>query len=433
MPNLLQRILSLGRKVSPERQPEIRHVRFGNVTLGLNIHSPEEFLKIAAVWRCVNLISTSIATLPWQIRKPDGAGNSAIVHGHPIERLLNKAPNPEMTAFAFKSTFIQHKLLFGAGAAEIEQNSRGQATALWPIAPDRVGPVRAASGDLLYSIAQARGGVVELDPFDVFYVPGLAWDGVRGYSILEVAMQSLGGAYAMDRFAGGFFGKGMQPGGIITMPVGTTLKEEGFKRIRDEIEQKHGGWSNAQGPLILDNGMKFEQSSTDPQKGQFLDTRKFSVYDVCRWFGVPPYLAFASDEEPRANVEAQSREFLMYGLKPHIIALEQEADRKLFFGFRGPLETRMDVNEFKRGDMKTTGEMITVGRSTGLLSINEGRKIIGMEPISGPEGDVRHMQVQVQPIGPDGAPTAPKTGETGGSGLTNGQTNGLDTTDGATT
>ena len=108
------------------------------------------------------------------------------------------------------------------------------------------------------------------------------------------------------------------------------------------------------------------------------------------------------------------------------MALEQEANRKLFFGYRGPLETRMDVNEFKRGDLKATGEMIKIGRSTGLITINEGRKIIGMEPISGPEGDVRHMQVQFQPIGPDGAPTAPKIGESGESGLTNGQTNGLD-------
>ncbi len=427
MPNLLQRIFAR-RQVSPERQPEIRHVRFGNVTLGLNIYAPEEFLKVAAVWRCVSLISTSIATLPWQIRKPDGKGNSAIVHGHAIERLLNEAPNPEMTAFSFKSTFIQHKLLYGGAGAEIEQDGAGRAIALWPIAPDRIDPVRHADGSLLYRIAQPRGGVVEMAVEDMFYVPGLAWDGVRGYSILEVAMQNLGGAYAMDRFAGGFFGHGMQPGGIIEVPPGVILDEAGMKQLRDELEQKHQGWSNAQKTLILDQGMKFSQSSTDPQAGQFLDTRKFSVYDVCRWFGVPPYLAFASEQEPRANVEAQSREFLQYGLKPHITALEQEADRKLFFGYRGPLETKMDVNEFKRGDVKTTSEMITVGRSTGLLTIDDGLKMLGMEPVGGTVGASRHMQVQYQPIGPDGAPIAPKAGETGDAGLTN----GIDKTDGAT-
>ena len=419
MPNFFQRIFAR-RQVKPEMQPEIRHVRFGNTTIGVNIHAPEEMLKIAAVWRCVSLIATSIATLPWQIRKPDGKGNSEIIHGHTIERLLNTTPNSEMTAFSFKSTFIQHKLLYGGGGAEIEQDGAGRAIALWPIAPDRIDPVRHADGRLLYRIAQPRGGTVQMDPNDIFYVPGMAWDGVRGYSILEVAMQSLGGAYALDRFAGGYFGRGMQPSGVVTIPAGVSLEEDAMKRLRDEYEQKHQGWANAQGLMILDQGMTFEGSSNDPQSSQFLDTRKFSIYDVCRWFGVPPYLAFASEQEPRANVEAQSREFLMYGLKPHIVALEQEANRKLFFGYRGPLETRMDENEFKRGDLKATTEMITIGRSTGLLSINEGRKIIGMEPISGPEGDVRHMQVQVQPIGPDGAPTAPNTGETGASGLTNG-------------
>ena len=426
MPNLLQRIFAR-RQVSPERQPEIRHVQFGNTTIGVNIHAPEEMLKLPTFWRCVNLKATSIATLPWPVRKPDGKGNSAIQHGHAIGELLNVAPNPEMTAYSFRTTMVQHQMLYGNFYAEIEQDGRGRAISLWPIAPDRVDPVRAPGGDLLYRVAQPRGGVIEMDPFDIFHISGMSWDGVRGYSILEVAMQSLGGAYAMARFAGGYFSRGMQPSGVVTIPSGIILKEDAMKRLRDEYEQKHQGWAKAQGLLILDQGMTFSASSNDPQSSQFLDTRKFTVYDFCRWFGVPPYLAFATEQEPRANVEAQSREFLMYGLKPHITALEQEANRKLFFGYRGPLETKMDTNEFKRGDLKATGELIKMGRSTGLLSINEGRKIIGMEPISGPEGDIRHMQVQVQPIGVDGAPTAPNAGESGASGLTNGLDN-----DGAT-
>jgi len=414
MANFLSRIFAR-RQVSPERQPEIRHVRMGNTTMGVNIYAPEEMLKISTVWRCVNLIANSIATLPWQVRKPDGNGNATIQRGHAIDRLLNVSPNPDMTAFSFRTTMMQHKLLYGNFYAEIEQDGAGRAVALWPIAPDRVDPVRTPGGKLLFRVAQPTGGAVEMDPQDIFHIPGMSWDGVRGYSILEVATQSLGTAYAMDRFAGRYFGRGMQPSGIIEVPEGVVLDEAGMKRLRDEMEQKHQGWANAQGALILDQGMKFAQSASDPDKGQFLDTRKFSVFDACRWFGVPPYLAFASDQEPRANVETQSREFLMYGLDPHIVSLEQEADRKLFFGYRPPLTTRMDTNEFQQGDLAARGEFYTKLRHLGVFSVNDILSIEGRDQI-GPEGDHRVMQVQFQPIGPDGAPTAPKTGEAGMAG-----------------
>ena len=224
----------------------------------------------------------------------------------------------------------------------------------------------------------------------------------------------------------------MQPGGVIEIPKEVIMDEAGMKRLRDEIEQKHQGWSNAQKTLILDQGMTFNQSSIDPQAGQFLDTRKFSVFDVCRWFGVPPYLAFASDEEPRANVETQSREFLQYGLDPHIVSLVQEANRKLFFGFRGPLETHMDVSEFEQGDLEARGEFYTKLRHLGLFSVNDILKMEGLDQI-GPEGDHRVMQVQSQPIDASGTPTAPKTGEPGAAGVVDPQkTNGVDKTDGAT-
>jgi HK97 family phage portal protein len=411
---LVKRIFAR-RQTTPERQPEVRHVRMGNTTMGVNIYAPEEMLKISTVWRCVNLIANSIATLPWQVRRPDSEGNAKILHGHDVARLLTVSPNPEMTAFSFRTTLVQHKLLYGNAYAEIERDGRGRPVALWPIAPDRVDPMRDESGVFYYRVSQPTGGVAEMEQEDIFHVPGMAWDGLRGYSILEVAMQSLGTSYAMDRFAGRYFGRGMQPSGVIEIPEGVVLDEEGFKRLRDEFEQKHQGWASAQGPLILDQGMKWASSMNDPDKGQFLDTRKFSVFDAARWFGVPPYLAFASDEEPRANVEAQGREFLMYGLDPHIVSFEQEANRKLFTGFRPQLETRMNVDEFQRGDLKVRAEYYTALRHLGVMSVNDIRRAEGLEKL-GKEGDVRVMQVQFQPIGPDGAPTAPKTGEVGDAG-----------------
>ena len=408
----LRRIFA-ARQVPPAYQPEARHVVIGNVTVGVNISNPEETLKVSTVWRCVNLKANAIGTLPWPVyRRNPQTGARAKFPGHPVEVLLNERPNPEMTAFQFRTTMVQHKLLYGNAYAEIERDGRGRPVNIWPIAPDRVEPWRMADGTLAYKVGQPTGGNVMLGIDDVFHVPGLGWDGIRGYSILEVGLQSLGAAYAMDRFAGNYFGRGMQPSGVLEVPPEIDLDEEGLERLRNEVLRVNSGWRKAQEPLILDQGMKYQQMSTDPDKGQLLDTRKFSVFDVCRWFGVPPYLAFASDEEPRANVETQSREFLMYGLDPEIVAFEQEATRKMFVvpGF----EARMNTDEFMRGDLAARAEYYTKMRHLGVFNIDDILELEGRDPIGGPVGQTRVMQVQFQPIDQaTGAPTATLPGTAG--------------------
>lgn len=398
----LRRMFAL-RKTSPEYQPEYRHIPLGNVTVGVRMNAPEEALKVSTVWRCVNLLGNSVATLQWDVFRIGDMGTKTKQHGHDIERLLNDEPNPEMTAFQFKLTAMHHKLLYGNFYAEIERDAMGRARALWPIAPDRVDPCRDEYRQLYFRVANPTGGLIEMPPEDIFHVPGASWDGIRGYSILEVGAQSVGAAYTMDQFAGAFFANGMTPSGFVEVPEGVNLSPEALARLKDEFMRKHQGRANQGKPLILDQGMKWHQLAVDADKGQFLDTRKFTVYDICRWFGVPPYLAFASDEEPRANVETQSREFLQYGLDPHINAFQQEADRKLFTGYRPKLKTFMNVDEFLLADVKARSEYYTSMRQIGVLTVNQILQKEGYDPI-GPEGDVRVMQVQYQPVGNDGAP-----------------------------
>ena len=144
---------------------------------------------------------------------------------------------------------------------------------------------------------------------------------------------------------------------------------------------------------------------------------------MCRWCGVPPYLAFAKESEARANFEMQAREFLKYGVTPVLNALRSEADRKLL-GNSSVLSTRFDVSEFARTDPSTRAAYYREMRHMGVLSVNEIREMDGLDPI-GPEGDVRAMQVQYQPIGPDGAPTAPvvESGDSGFPGNSGGASN----------
>ena len=151
---------------------------------------------------------------------------------------------------------------------------------------------------------------------------------------------------------------------------------------------------------------------TRPNRLSFLETRLFMIREVCRLFGVPPYMVFASDSNPRANVEQQNREFLHQTLVPLGTKLEQEANRKLIL-FPRTYFTSFDYKELTRGDMATRAEWQNKLRMIGVLSVNEIREMEGLESL-GEEGNFRVSQVQLQPIDPKtGSPAAPPSLETG--------------------
>ena len=144
------------------------------------------------------------------------------------------------------------------------------------------------------------------------------------------------------------------------------------------------------------------------------------IREICRLFGVPPFMVFASDSNPRANVEQQNREFIHQTLVPLGTKLEQEANRKLIL-FPRRYFTSFDYNEMTRGDMATRAQWQNTLRMIGVLSVNEIREMEGLESI-GQEGNFRVSQVQLQPIDPEtGSPAAPpslETGQPGESGST---------------
>ena len=171
--------------------------------------------------------------------------------------------------------------------------------------------------------------------------------------------------------------------------------------------------------------MEWKPSTVNPDNAQLLDTRHFNVEEICRWCGVPPYLAYARDSEARANFEMQSREFRQYSVQPVLTCFDQEADRKLL-GVSSPFFTELDTTGFSRADPVARAQYFQQMRNLGILSVNEIRNMEGFDGI-GSEGDVRVMQVQYQPIGPDGAPSNPNPvqppGASGDSGST-GEGNG---------
>ena len=80
-------------------------------------------MLLSTVYRCVDLISDSVAVLPLKTYRLDNDGFKSEFKGHPAYQLLDLEPNENMTRFVFFKTLMVSVLLTGNGYAYIERDN----------------------------------------------------------------------------------------------------------------------------------------------------------------------------------------------------------------------------------------------------------------------------------------------------------------------
>jgi len=281
-------------------------------------------LTNSAFWNGVNLISSQIATLPRHVYRRGDDDSRERDRSQPAAKVL-MSPNPNMTDVVFWETLVAHDLTWGNAYAEIEFDRAMRPIGLWPITPDRVTPF--LDGQVLrYRVTGSKAGVMDAE--DMLHIPGLGFDGLRGYSVVQMARQSLGLGLAAERFGAKFFGNGARPGTVMEHPG--KLSPEAQDRLRASINRQVGG-DGQLGLLVAEEGMKVHSIGIPPDDAQFLETRVFEVEEVGRWLNLSPAkLKSKIGERPGGNLEADQINFLTDTLRPWLIRIEQELNRKLF-------------------------------------------------------------------------------------------------------
>lgn len=375
----------LGRKVE-QRSLTMESV-FGAFAPGVAVPSPAGVevsgttaMTISAVWNAVNLIAGSgVASIPLKVFKEDGDGREE-AKNHYLYRLVHDEPNRYMTSFTFRETLMHHVLLWGNAFAEIEWDGAGRPIALWPVSPNSI-QITVENGEPVY-----RHNGKRLNPIDLIHVPGLGFDGIKGYSVISMARQSFGLALATERYGGAFFGNGAWPGLVASYP--NSLSAAARKNLQDSLNQMLRGPDRAHSTLVLEEGAKVEKVGIPPEDAQFLETRNFSVVEVARWFNVPPHKIKDMGRATWGNAEQMNVEFVVDCLRPWYVRLEQEFNRKLVSkAQRGSICVEFVPEGLLRGDIATRYASYATGRQWGFLSVNEIRKRENLNPLPAEIGD----------------------------------------------
>ena len=344
--------------------------------------TPLSACGIATTWSCVNRLAQDMGKLPRRVmRRTANAGTKADPK-HPLTALFRE-PNPWQSPSQFWGYVAAWRALRGNGYIVVIRGEAGEPRMLIPLGPDRCQPAISPKGQLYYNVTHPtfRDGRTEtLHRDNVIHVRSLiSFDGYTGVSPIAAAPDVFGVGIAAQQHAAVTFRQGTSLSGVLTHPG--KLNDLGKRFLREEWSHRHSGVQSAFQTAVLDEGMKFEPISMTSSDAQLLETRQFSVIEVCRMFGVPPHKVYDLSRAHFANMEQSNLEYWSDTLHPIGRQEMEEATRTLLFEDEQDSHyIDIDYDELMRTDRKTRYETDEIGIRSGRLAPNEARVSDGREP-----------------------------------------------------
>lgn len=397
----------------------IESLGLGRSDAGVMVNE-KQAMRLTTAYACVMIISQDLASLPLPVyqRMPDGSTREAFEH--PAYKLLHDTPNQWMTSMGFRGALLAGALGWGNGYAQIVRDRGARIKSFRLLPSDKTSPVM-YKGDLWYATtATEDGNASYLKPEDIIHVKGLSTDGYVGLSPIQTCKNAFGLAMAAEKFGAQFFGNGARTTGILTHPG--TLGTEAYENLKKSLREQMTGES-ALRPLLLEEGMEWNQTSVNPNDGQFLQTRQFQRSEIAALYRMPMHLLQDLQRATNNNIEHQALDYIRYTLRPWAVGMEQEFNTKVI-GINSGYYTEHDMNAFQRGDFTSQTAGFNVLRNMGVYSVNDVLKIMRQNPISEEDGgDIRIVPLNMVPLTSltkekDAEPAAPPTDSNAGETIT---------------
>ncbi len=342
----------------------------------------ESAQKLSTVWRCVRLLSETVAGLPLVMfeNRTNGEERRRAMN-HPLYGVLHDRPNNQQSAFEFWELMMGFVILRGNAYAIIQPGPRGPVDQLMPVHPDRVRVEPLDNGRLRYQVRQADGTNKPYNDEDMFHLRGPSADGITGMSVIEYAKESFGMGLAGEKYGARFFRNDSKPSGVLS--TDKKLSPGAKERLKSDWQTMHGGGNQHQ-VAVLEEGLNWQAVAITPEEAQFLQTREFQAEDVCRWFGVPPHMVGLTSKTTSwgSGIEQMSIGFVTYTLMPWLIRIQQAISRDLIIATNRYF-AEFIVAGLLRGDTLTRYQAYQTGITNGFITRNEARRLENMNPLPG--------------------------------------------------
>lgn len=364
----------------------------------IHVTSPNLSMKIATVYRCVDILSGSIASLPLQLKiKKDGVFQLA--ENHNLNYLLFTRSNKRQNAYDMMQNAIIQMVLYGNAYILPFYGSSGELRELILLSPNTTtyNVIRD-----VYNVNDMVNGIIgEYDSDEMIHLRNLSLDGgYTGVSTIQYAGRILGiSANADERTLDSFkpgktlkgFISGDQEAGVRGFGE---IQDKQLKDVEDRLTSEIDSGKNI---FRVPGAAKFNQLSIPYTDLQLLDTRKFGVLDICRFFGVHPDKVFAGQSQNYKASAMSNESYLSDTLQTKLAKIETEYRAKLIpKSLAHKMKIEFDIESLLLTSLEQQANYIEKTVQNGIYTPNYWRAKKGQTPYDG--GDDLFISCNVAPI-----------------------------------
>lgn len=328
-------------------------------------------LGLAAVYRCIQIIAGTIASLPLRALQESGGIT---------QRVPSWLDNPGygLTKFELIETTVAHLCLHGNAYLAHVYGGASQLIAVNPIHPSAVSIDVDNAGVKTYRVHLNDGTTRAFTDATMTHVKNTSLDGIRGLSPLTLARNgAFGTAIAADRSAATLFGRGPSVSAVAS--VEEAIDEEEAKILREGLERGLTGEANAGSIGFINRKITLDKFSISNEDAQWLQAREYQKSEIATIFGVPDHLVGLSDKQSSwgSGIAEMHRAMVAHTFGHWTARIEGRlslllpANRKAEFDYKGLLAP----------DPKTEIDLLIKQIDAGLLSHAEARQILNRAPL----------------------------------------------------
>lgn len=382
------------RETAAEEKPQPQSYRFSDFLP--QVSGPD--MGVATVYQCVRLLSESVASLPMLHCRRTQAGIWVESDNARMRHLMTVQPDGCCSAFDFWRELVTQLLLRGNAyvvpvynPASMQLDRLGLCT---------VGSVRHDTLNDLYRVNDpVRGIFGEYSEDEIIHVKGMPGrDPKTGVGVITYARQSIeiakaGDTETLNRFVNGGNVRGIVSNDTSVRGFGEYQDSE-LERTAENLDDR---FRHGERIVSLPGQVDFKQISLSSTDMQFLESRKFSVLEICRFFGVHPSFVFSDTSTNYKSAEQANLAFLSHTLTPLLSNIECEFRRKLISPeLCGKYTYRFDRRSLHACDLNGMADFRAKMLQTG-ATLNEVRLLGDLPPVEG--GDVPMVSTSLSPFG----------------------------------